>query len=180
LPRFNSPGFTWLEVLMVLAITALLAVIAVPPLSDAIARHRLRAALTALTDTLQHAREAALYRNGGTFVCPSANGRTCSGQTDWGVGWISRDGATKDVLSVDDALDTRLTAISTGARTDILFVHPDGKDDARPTNQTLALCLHGKPATAVTLVVAKSGHSHVEPASPELARACGAHHSRNR
>jgi type IV fimbrial biogenesis protein FimT len=180
LPHLNSPGFTWLEVLMVLAITAILASIAIPPLSDAIARHRLRAAMTALTDTLQHAREAALYRTGGTFVCPSTNGRTCSGRTDWGVGWISRDGATKDVLSVEDALDMRLTAISMGTRTEITFLHPNQKNDASPTNQTLALCLHGKPATTVTLVVAKSGHHHVEPASPEVARACGARHSRNR
>jgi type IV fimbrial biogenesis protein FimT len=180
LHRLNSPGFTWLEILMVLAITAILATIAVPSLTDAIARHRLRAAMTALMDTLQHAREAALYRTGGTFVCPSANGRTCSGQTDWGIGWISRDRVTKDVLSVEDALDTHLTAVSMGTRTEITFWHPQKKKEAEPTNQTLALCLRGKPATTMTLVVAKSGHSHVEPASPEVARACGARHSRNR
>ncbi|WP_107913408.1 GspH/FimT family pseudopilin [Luteibacter sp. OK325] len=180
MPRLSSPGFTWLEILMVLAITAVLAAIAVPTLSDAIARHRLQAAVTALTDTLQHAREAALHRTGGTFVCPSENGHTCSGRTDWGVGWISRDGDTKDVLSVEDALDSRLTAVSTGIRTRIDFLHPDENGDASPTNQTLALCLHGKPATTMTLVVAKSGHSHIEPPSAEVARACGARHSRNR
>jgi len=165
---------------MVLAITAILAAIAVPPLSDAIARHRLRAATTALMNTLQHAREAGLYRTKGTFVCPSENGRTCSGRTDWGVGWISRDGLTKDVLAVEDALDTRLTAVSSGIRTEITFLHPHDKEEASPTNQTLALCLRGKPASTVTVVVAKNGHSHVEPASPEVARACGARHSRNR
>jgi type IV fimbrial biogenesis protein FimT len=180
LPRLSSPGFTWLEILMVLAITGILATIAVPPLSDAIARHQLRAAMTALMDTLQHAREAALHRTRGTLVCPSENGRTCSGGTDWGVGWISRDGYTKDLLSVDDALDARLTAISVGIRTGIVFLHPDEKKETAPTNQTLALCLRGKPATTVTLVVAKVGHSHIEPASPEIARACGARHSRNR
>lgn len=178
--RLTSPGFTWLEILMVLAITAILATIAGPPLSDAIARHRLRAAMTALMDTLQHAHEAALHRTKGTFVCPSENGRTCSGRTDWGVGWISRDGDTRDVLSFEDALDPRLTAVSLGTRTEIAFLHPDDENAASPTNQTLALCLRGKPATTVTLVVARSGHSHIEPASPEAARACGARHSRNR
>jgi type IV fimbrial biogenesis protein FimT len=180
LPRLTSPGFTWLEILMVLAITAILATVAVPPLSDAIARHRLRGAMTALMDTLQHAREAALYRPGGTFVCPSENGRTCSGRTDWGVGWISRDRDTKDVLSVEDALDPRLTAVSTGTRTEITFPPYGDTKDTSPTNQTLALCLHGQPATAMTLVVAKNGHHHIEPASPDVARACGARHSRNR
>jgi prepilin-type N-terminal cleavage/methylation domain-containing protein len=180
LSRSTSPGFTWLEILMVLTITAILAAMAMPSLSDAIARHRLRAATTALMDTLQHAREAALRRTHGTVVCPSENGRTCSGQTDWGVGWISRDGVTKDVLAVEEALDVRLTAISVGSRTDISFRQSHDGKEAQPTNQTLALCLRGKPATAVTVVVARNGHSHVEPASPEAARACGARRPRIR
>jgi type IV fimbrial biogenesis protein FimT len=81
---------------------------------------------------------------------------------------------------VDDALDARLTAVSVGVRTQIGFSQPWDKQHPQPFNQTLALCLRGKPATTVTIVVAKNGHSHVEPPSPEVARACGARHSRNR
>lgn len=180
MPRLPCRGFTWLELLMVLAIVASLAAIALPLLSDAIARHRLRAATSALVDTLQHAREAAQYRKAGTAACPSTNGRTCTGRTDWGVGWISLDTDTRDVLTVDDALDARLTAVSVGVRTQIGFSQPWDKQHPQPFNQTLALCLRGKPATTVTIVVAKNGHSHVEPPSPEVARACGARHSRNR
>nr|WP_197478352.1 GspH/FimT family pseudopilin [Luteibacter rhizovicinus] len=163
---------------MVLPIAAVMAAVAAPPLSEAIARHRLRAAMNALMDTLQHTRTAALYRERGTLVCPSENGRTCSGRTDWGVGWISRDRATGDVLAVEDALDSRLTAISIGLRTDIAFLRP-GKA-APPGNQTLALCLRGKASTTLTVVIAKDGHSHAEPASADVARACGVRHSRNR
>jgi len=180
MPRLPYRGFTWLEILMVLAIVAILAAIALPPLSEAIARHRLRAATAALMDTLQRAREAAEYREGGTTACPSTNGRTCTGSTDWGVGWISLDTGTRDVLTVDDGLDTRLTAISVGVRTQVGFSHPGDKVHPQPFNQTLALCLRGKPATTVTIVVAKNGRSHVEPPSAEVARACGARHSRNR
>lgn len=179
MPRLPCRGFTWLEILIVLAILSILATVAVPSLSAAIARHRLRAATTALLDTLTHTRAAALQRAGGAFVCPSENGRTCSGRGDWAMGWLSRDANTKDILAVEDPLDSRLTAISTGARTDIVF-SPRDNDTARPTNQTLALCLRGKPSTAVTVVIARNGHSHVEPASADIARACGAHHSRNR
>jgi prepilin-type N-terminal cleavage/methylation domain-containing protein len=180
MPCSPCRGFTWLELLMVLAITAMLAAAAVPSLSEAIARHRLRAATTALTNSLQHARTAALDRDQGTVVCPSANGRTCSGQTDWGVGWISRDGRTGDILAIEDALDPRLTAVALGTRTQIALLHPIGGKEAEPGNQTLALCLRGKPATTVTVVVAKNGHSRVEPASADVARACAARHSRNR
>jgi len=165
---------------MVLTIAAILAAVALPPLSDAIARHRLRAATNALMDTLQHARTAALYRARGTLVCPSENGRTCTGRTDWGVGWISRDRATGDVLAVEDALNSRLTLISIGSRTDIAFLRPGEGKEAPPGNQTLALCLRGKPATTVTIVIAKDGHSRAEPASADIARACGARHSRKR
>ncbi|HVI55433.1 MAG TPA: GspH/FimT family pseudopilin [Luteibacter sp.] len=179
MPHLPSRGFTWLEVVMVLAIMAFLAAVALPSLSDALARHRLRAAATALLDTLRQSREAALHRPKGTRVCPSENGRTCSGRTDWGVGWISRDGDTNAILAVEDALDARLTAASTGVRTDVVFPHP-ADEMAEPSNQTLALCVRGKPETTLTVVVAKNGHSHAEPAAPEVARACAAHHSRIR
>ena len=180
MPCSPCRGFTWLELLMVLAITAMLAAAAVPSLSEAIARHRLRAATTALSNSLQQARTVGLDRDQGTVVCPSANGRTCSGQVDWGVGWISRDGRTGDILAVEDALDPRLTAVAMGTRTKIAFRHAVYDNQAEPGNQTLALCLRGKPATTVTVVIAKNGHSHVEPASADIARACAARHSRNR
>jgi prepilin-type N-terminal cleavage/methylation domain-containing protein len=176
LPR----GFTWIEILTVLAIGAILAAIAVPSLSDAIARHELRAATTALANSLQHAREAALHRPGGAEVCPSEDGRRCTELTDWSVGWISRVHHTRDVFAVEDALGPRLTAVTVGSRTKIAFAHPEDRNGAEPFNQTVALCLRGKPATTVTIVIARSGHSHVEAPSPEVARACGARHSRNR
>ena len=180
MPRPLPRGFTWIEILIVLAITAILAAIAIPPLSAAIARHELRAATTALLDSLQHAREASLHSPEGTEVCPSSNGRRCTGETDWSVGWISRNKATGDIFAVDDALDTRLTAVAIGRRTQIAFAHPGDGHTFQPFNQTLALCVRGKPATAITIAVARSGHTHVGVPSPEVARACGARHSRNR
>lgn len=180
MPHPPCRGFTWLELLMVLVIVAILAAIAVPALSDAIARHRLRAAVTALTNTLQHAREASLYRPDGTVACPSANGRRCTGGTDWGVGWISRDRNTRDILAIEDALDFRLTAISTSTRAEVAFPNPASPGAGQPFNQTLALCVRGKAETTVTIVIARNGHSHVEPPSAEAARACGARHPRIR
>jgi type IV fimbrial biogenesis protein FimT len=178
--RHTPPaGFTWLELLMALAIVAVLAAVALPTLSDALARHRLRAATAALTQTLEEARAAALQRGQALVVCPSASGRSCTGQGDWGVGWITRVASTRDITAVEEALDEGLTALTLGGRTKITFA-PPGDRHPPPGNQRLALCVRGKPATAMTVVVAKSGYTHAEPASPEAAQACSEHPGRKR
>ncbi|MET0935405.1 MAG: GspH/FimT family pseudopilin [Luteibacter sp.] len=172
-------GFTWLELLVALTIAGLLAAIALPALGTAIARHRLDAAARALVQALDGARMAAVGRPDGTVACPSHNGKRCTGGGDWSVGWIVRDGGTGDVLAADEALDTSISAMSLGQRREIAFSPPGGRT-LPPTNQALALCVRGKPATAMRLVIAKSGHVHAEPAATEVARACAAHRSMKR
>ncbi len=80
-------GFTLIEMMVVLAIMAIMATISAPSFSDYLANQRVRASTVDLLGTLTYARSEALKRNGTVFV--RANGG------DWSQGWVVTTSATK-------------------------------------------------------------------------------------
>jgi type IV fimbrial biogenesis protein FimT len=83
-------GITLAELLIVIAILAILAGVAVPALRDMVLSNRQVAAVNELVAALQLARSEAITRNVSTpatvTVCPSTSGTACGG--DWEDGWI--------------------------------------------------------------------------------------------
>jgi len=85
LPR----GFTTIELLIVLAIGALLAVIAVPSMRDMLNNMRQSSASALMLGDLNLARGEAIKRNARMLVCGrNAAGTDCAGVTNWAVGWV--------------------------------------------------------------------------------------------
>jgi type IV fimbrial biogenesis protein FimT len=86
---------TLIELMTVLSIIAILAAIALPNLSDAMATQRLRAAGTDLISSLLLARSEAIKRNAQVVVAPQAAG-------DWTAGWrVATVGADEQVDKKD-------------------------------------------------------------------------------
>ena len=81
-------GVTLLELLLVLALVAMVTVSSVPSFNSWIVRTRQNNLARALQNTTWIARTEAIKNNQRTIVCPSKNLKTCSGQTDWENGWI--------------------------------------------------------------------------------------------
>ncbi|TCZ88703.1 GspH/FimT family pseudopilin [Lysobacter sp. N42] len=81
--RRGSGGFTLVELMVVIAVLALLVGIGVPAFNGVIQRNRLAAAANEVVSALQTARMEAVRRNRRAVLCPTANGETCSG-TNWG------------------------------------------------------------------------------------------------
>ncbi|MBL8336976.1 MAG: GspH/FimT family protein [Rhodoferax sp.] len=89
-PRRNAQaGVTIIELVIVVAVGAVLAAIAIPGLRDTLNSTRQTTALGLLMSDLNQARNEAIKRNVRVLVCASNNAATdCSGSTNWRGGWL--------------------------------------------------------------------------------------------
>lgn len=80
-------GFTLLELLIALAIAAILLAVAVPGLGGYIGEQRVQARADALLRTLERARSEAIKRGARVDVCPGS-GNCAVGVLPWEGGWV--------------------------------------------------------------------------------------------
>jgi type IV fimbrial biogenesis protein FimT len=81
-------GFTLLELLMTVAIMAILLAIGVPSFKYVTSANRASSEINGLLGDLQFARGEAIKEGQTVTICASANGTSCSGSTSWDTGWI--------------------------------------------------------------------------------------------
>lgn len=90
LPRTSRlcAGFTAIELLMALAVAAILAAIAMPSFGGVIERYKLRRTSDEMTSAIYLARAEALKR-GGNITLRKASSPGCAGKevADWSCGW---------------------------------------------------------------------------------------------
>jgi type IV fimbrial biogenesis protein FimT len=94
--RKHQPGFTIIELMIVIAIAAVLTVIALPYMRDIILTQRIKAAVTEAHLSLLFARSEAIKRNANITV--SRTGAT------WDLGWKVKVQSDGTVLRTSDAL----------------------------------------------------------------------------
>jgi len=161
-------GVTLMEMLVVVAIAAILATIAGPSFGDFVNNTRLSTTMTQLASDLNRARVEAIKRNSWMLVCVSnAAGTDCGTGTNWQNGWVvcrdsepdgSCDASTTDdpnPITVQQAVNTRFTL--TGSAAAIRF-NPNGTQGTGGV-ATLTLCCksHATPTTSVASIAA-TGH----------------------
>ena len=81
-------GFTLLELLVSLAILAVLASLAGPGLLRLVQQERSTTALNQLLSAVHLARSSAITRGAIVTLCPSADGQACAGRNRWHEGAI--------------------------------------------------------------------------------------------
>jgi type IV fimbrial biogenesis protein FimT len=130
-PICGQRGFTLVELMVVVAIAAIILGLAVPNFREFIARNRLDSAAQDLMVTLQLARSEATRR--GAQVTLRLAGT--AGSKDWGSGWTmfvdaDRDGvldAGEEVIRQGMALTTPLTLIGSSGFDTLIAFNRDGR-----------------------------------------------------
>lgn len=97
-------GFTLIELMVTIAVLAILLGIAIPSFTDSTLGSKLRTQANDLVAGTVLARSEAIKRNQTVALCASSNGSSCTGT--WSEGWI--------VLSTDGTVIMKHAAAATG------------------------------------------------------------------
>lgn len=89
--RASKRGFTLIELMVTMAVLAILIVVAVPNLRMFMMNGRMASQTNELITAFSLARSEAIKRAANVTVCASSDNATCTGT--WNQGWIVRDAA---------------------------------------------------------------------------------------
>ncbi|MBP6764888.1 MAG: GspH/FimT family pseudopilin [Rubrivivax sp.] len=168
----RNRGLTLIELMMAVAVAAVLMAIAGPSFQQALNRNRLASVANELTGAVQLARAEAVRANRRVTLCSSSDGSACTSATNTWAGWIlfvdtdgdgSRDSGEAVVKSgtFDAPVVVKSSANITAADEQITFRGDGtarGTDDQTLLTGTLAVCVATtQPATNVHAVTLAFG-----------------------
>ncbi len=173
----NERGFTLIELMMTLAVFAILTACAMPAFGNLISSTGARAAQENLVTALNTARILAASRTQHVVVCPSADGQYCGHTTEWQHGWLIFVDADHDdvrdlgeeLLAAGQQQPDGIAIVSTAGRTHVDY-RPDGS--ATGSNVTFTVCDRRGAAEARALVINNAGRVRAGEPTPTAAADC--------
>ncbi len=151
--RRISAGFTLVELLVTLAMAAILLALATPGFNALREEWALRAATHAVLGGLAETRLAALSRASQAQLCPSADGLSCTGR---GTGFLVRVGTNEAAATMRVAAFSPLVEMTADRPAATYYAWPRA---ALPV--TLTLCAIGQHARSRLIVVSQTGRPRV-------------------
>lgn len=134
-------GFTLIELIITLAIAAILLTVGVPSFQDTIKNSRISSQANEFITDLNYARNVAVTQKNAITICQSSNGTSCGVGTTWQQGWIviNNFNGANTVLRMHGPLSTGMT-LSAGSTTQVAY---SSTGAATPNAITFQLRLSG-------------------------------------
>ena len=168
--RQQHGGFSLYELLMTLALAALLVSIGLPSFSSLLARNRQAVEINALFHAFHLARKQSIMRRKVVSLCPSRDGETCLDDKDWSTGWIMFENTDRDSPPHVDPGETVLRAHEVSNSVRILANRKGFTLRAtfkRATNGTFVICDTQNRAAAKGLIISYTGRPRVAFERPD-------------
>jgi type IV fimbrial biogenesis protein FimT len=167
--RRRTRGFTMVELMVTIAVAAILLAVAIPSFESVINSNRLATASNEMMAALQTARMESVRRNGRTAMCLSADPQAatpaCAAAAS-ARGWIVFTDADKnatptaaEVLRMA-TIPSQVRMLSSGNFGNTIVFRPDGMayNGAAPLTGAIAFCIPGRqPPENIRYVTLKTG-----------------------
>ena len=170
-------AFSLPELLIVMAVAAIMLTIGIPAIKDYGLEKRLRGTLSQLLADLNFARHKAVESRSPAVVCPRSPGETCAEDGLWHHGWMTFLDQNGDHQRQDDEPilrasggDLRVNIRSAASRPQVRF-SPAGTAPA--SNLSIIFCDERGLASGRKLVVSHSGRIRQAKTAPSDEDLCG-------
>ena len=131
--RQRVSGFSVLELMIALAVCAILLAGTGPAFSAVVHKNRISAATNQLYMSLHAARGEALKRRSAVRICPSANSTSCRTDGDWSDGWLIYEDVNTnnapdaaEIIQLIDGLDGEINMQVSTALSEYVQFQPTG------------------------------------------------------
>jgi type IV fimbrial biogenesis protein FimT len=160
----HARGVTLVEMIISVAIAAILSGLAVPAMHGVLRRQRVNTSFRSLVESIHATRMLSIERQRRALLCPSRDGRHCSGDSGWEHGWLvaldsNHDGQPDAQPQIVHAAQHGVHIQASRGRSRIYY-HPDGS--APGSNLTLRVCpVTDIPARVDAVVISNVGRVRI-------------------
>lgn len=135
-------GLTLVELLVTLAVAGIVLAVAVPNFRTMVQSNRASAHTNDFVMAVAYARSEALRRGGDVRLCASSDQDTCTGETDWAVGWVVRDTDEDELLRTWPARTGDPTMNEADGKTQVDFTSDGSADDTLDITLEIYACAY--------------------------------------
>ena len=163
----NRLGFTIVELMVSIAVAAVLVTLAVPSFGNLLERNQLAGNINNFVSSLTLARSEAIKRKQTVVLCASNDSDGCTAESDYDQGWIvyvetaaidsGRTENDETLLWVGEALPTNMSLRGNQNIEDRIVYRPTGRSVA---NGSVFLCKDEDVNRARLLTIINSGRVH--------------------